>query len=460
MLWVLCGGWPCLQCLPCLSCLQSLLSQCHECCGCAARRFVNRQVKKKMTLEEFKRNNRGTNDKADWPAQYLTDIYASISADAIKMSDATGLGGRATLTGAHWIMAARLCAKGRGNMLPLPTSGPAAVALGTHLDAELFGTIWGPTIAALSVVFDAAADDAVLRHAVAGFQAVARIAATHRLDAVMDHLVASLCKFVAAAPPASGPRAAARFGADIKASVALVTAFGLAHKFGDGMRAGWGNVLDCMLRLNRLDLLPDSLGADAECGDGLPFGLGAIRARAREAGVGRARQATGAGSGLLRGFSSLLLMDGVGEGDDGAAPAGDEKEAAARAARCVEQCRIEEVFADTKFLEAESLLALAHALAAAAGTAAAPAEAGGGGGGGGYRAGSVLDAEGGLLCHELLILVTLRNRDRISLLWPLVQARAQWPAQHLVPPSPPRPCLAAACSVAAAVTPTRSHEQR
>lgn len=45
------------------------------------------QVKKKMTLEEFKRNNRGTNNKQDWPAEYLTDIYNSIASDAIKMTD-------------------------------------------------------------------------------------------------------------------------------------------------------------------------------------------------------------------------------------------------------------------------------------------------------------------------------------------------------------------------------------
>lgn len=54
------------------------------------RNFFHRQVKRKMTLDEFKRNNRGTNNKLDWPSEYLTDIYNSIAADAIKMTDRWG----------------------------------------------------------------------------------------------------------------------------------------------------------------------------------------------------------------------------------------------------------------------------------------------------------------------------------------------------------------------------------
>ena len=76
-------------------------------------------------------------------------------------------------------------------------------------------------------------------------------------------------------------------------TTALTTAFGLAHKHGDAMRASWGNVLDCLLRLNRAGLLPEALGADAESGEA--FGLEAIRAKAR-----RAAAAAAAPSALLR----------------------------------------------------------------------------------------------------------------------------------------------------------------
>jgi Sec7-like guanine-nucleotide exchange factor len=36
-------------------------------------------VKKKMTQDEFCRNLRGTNDGQDFPREFLTAIYASIS---------------------------------------------------------------------------------------------------------------------------------------------------------------------------------------------------------------------------------------------------------------------------------------------------------------------------------------------------------------------------------------------
>lgn len=76
---------------------------------------------------------------------------------------------------------------------------------------------------------------------------------------------------------------------------------------------------------------------------------------------------------------------------------------------------MEELFADTKFLETESLVALMHALAAAAGASAAADSSGRGHGGGGAA-----ELEGALLCNELLVIVTLRNRDRISVIWPPV----------------------------------------
>ena len=44
------------------------------------------QVKKKMTCEEFIRNNRGINGGADLPHQFLRELYASISQNEIRIS--------------------------------------------------------------------------------------------------------------------------------------------------------------------------------------------------------------------------------------------------------------------------------------------------------------------------------------------------------------------------------------
>ena len=44
------------------------------------------QVKKKMTCEEFIRNNRGINGGADLPHAFLRELYASISQNEIRIS--------------------------------------------------------------------------------------------------------------------------------------------------------------------------------------------------------------------------------------------------------------------------------------------------------------------------------------------------------------------------------------
>ena len=44
------------------------------------------EVKKKMTCEEFIRNNRGINGGADLPHSFLRELYASISQNEIRIS--------------------------------------------------------------------------------------------------------------------------------------------------------------------------------------------------------------------------------------------------------------------------------------------------------------------------------------------------------------------------------------
>jgi brefeldin A-inhibited guanine nucleotide-exchange protein len=47
----------------------------------------NPQVKKRMTKADFIKNNRGINDNADLPEQFLSDIYDEIDLNEIRMKD-------------------------------------------------------------------------------------------------------------------------------------------------------------------------------------------------------------------------------------------------------------------------------------------------------------------------------------------------------------------------------------
>ena len=46
------------------------------------------QVKRKMTMEDYIRMNRGINDSKDLPPEYLTTIYEEIKSNEIKMTTA------------------------------------------------------------------------------------------------------------------------------------------------------------------------------------------------------------------------------------------------------------------------------------------------------------------------------------------------------------------------------------
>ena len=88
------------------------------------------------------------------------------------------------------------------------------------------------------------------------FLGIARIAGHHRLTDVMDHLVATLCKFAAPGSSLHGgagaggggagggggsgsSRPAVQFGEDDRARTAAVTAFTVANRYGDSLRGGW-----------------------------------------------------------------------------------------------------------------------------------------------------------------------------------------------------------------------------
>eukprot|EP00958_Prasinococcus_capsulatus_P018824 scaffold2250_cov399-Prasinococcus_capsulatus_cf.AAC.15 len=84
-----------------------------------------------------------------------------------------------------------------------------------------------------------------------------------------------------------------------------------------------------------------------------------------------------------------------------------------RGLRCVEGCPIEEIFTDSRFLQGDSLVSLGDALVAAftddAEIKRYPSTT---------RARDIQEV--GVVCLHLLLTITLRNRDRIDMLWGLV----------------------------------------
>ncbi|RDX67027.1 ARF guanine-nucleotide exchange factor GNOM, partial [Mucuna pruriens] len=353
----------------------------------------NVQVKKKMTEEDFIRNNRHINGGNDLPREFLSELYHSICKNEIRTTPEQGFG-FPEMTPSRWI----------DLMHKLKKTAPFIVSDSkAYLDHDMFAIMSGPTIAAISVVFDHAEDEEVYQTCMDGFLAVAKISACHHLEDVLDDLIVSLCKFTTLLNPSSVEEPVLAFGDDVKARMATVTVFTIANRYGDYIRTAWRNILDCILRLHKLGLLPAHVASDAadesefsaETGHGKPIANSLSSAQMPPIGTPRRS------SGLMGRFSQLLSLDTE---EPRSQPTEQQLAAHQRTLQTIQKCHIDSIFTESKFLQAESLLQLARALIWAAGRP--------------QKGNSTPeDEDTAVFCLELLIAITLNNRDRIVLLW-------------------------------------------
>ena len=356
----------------------------------------NPQVKNKMTLDQFVRNNRGTNGGKDFPRETLEAIFDEIRHNEITLADDASPA-RAGFDAARWADMMRAASRhpDGGRMIRTPDHEEAAL-----YDEDLFQLVWSPAVAATCLVFEHPVAESALKEALDGFLGVARVAGHRGLTDVMDHLITVLCAY---ASPVAGNKdktngavqnaqsanrkPSVLFGEDDVRRTACVTAFTVANRYGDVVRGGWCPLVDLVLRMHRLDLLSETVrkGLEVDARDGGPMldlstsTSFAEAERSRRDAARRHKNSASGGSSLLRGFSQLLSLDGpdglFGSGfasGGGEVPLTDEEQLAEnRALRCVEACRIDDVFADASFLGNDSLAGLARALTWAAGPAGA-----------------------------------------------------------------------------------------
>lgn len=353
----------------------------------------NAQVKKKMTEEDFIRNNRRINGGDDLPREFLSELYYSICENEIRMvpEQAVGIG---TMMRSHWI-----------GLLHKSKQSAAYVFCdsGPHLDYEMFAILSGPTIAAISVVFDHVDQDEILQSCVDGFLDIAKISASYNLIDVLDDLVVSLCKFTnLLLPPFVDEAFILAFGDDSKARMATTAVFTIANRYGDHIRSGWKNIVDCILSLNKMGLLPARLASDAA--DDLESSSDQNLVRPASSSPSAAAvpmPPTRKPSGLMGRFSQLLYLDTE---EPAPEPTEDQLAARQRTVQTIQDCHLDSIFAESKFMQAESLTQLVQALLFAA---VRPRKVNN----------LVEDEVTAVFCLDLLITITLNNRDRIMLLW-------------------------------------------
>lgn len=335
----------------------------------------NIKQQKPMTCEEFKKNLRKANGSGDFKASMVEEVYHAIRNEEIVMpSERTGK----IKENYDWKVLLHRSVTPEGKYIH---------GIGSSFDQDLFLIIWGPTVAALSYVYDNGLEKSVVQKAIVGFRKCALISAHYSLSDVFDNLVISLCKFTTLLiPPETGESLPVSFGRNLKAQQSARTLFALAHRHGDILREGWKNIMDCMLQLFKAKMLPKAL-VEAE---DFVEASGRISLLPEE--LPSTRQETSI-------FSWWYLMNPEPASNRGQTT--EDKEAQKQALNCIRDCHPDLLISESKFLRPESLNELMKVLI--------------------YNSSvdnlESYDEESAVFFLELLIRVVLQNRDRVSALW-------------------------------------------
>ncbi|KAM5142238.1 Golgi-specific brefeldin A-resistance guanine nucleotide exchange factor 1 isoform 2-T2 [Mantella aurantiaca] len=340
----------------------------------------NHNVRKQnvpMTLEEFRKNLKGVNGGKDFDQDMLEDIYHAVKNEEIVMpEEQTGL----VKENYMWNVLLHRGATPEGIFLH--------VTPGSY-DHDLFTMTWGPTIAALSYVFDKSMEETIIQKAISGFRKCAMISAHYGLSDVFDNLIISLCKFTTLSSEAA-ENLPTVFGSNPKAQIAAKTVFHLAHRHGDILREGWKNIMDSMLQLFRAELLPKAMVEVEDFVD--PNGK--ISLQREEIPANR-------GESSVLSFVSWLTLSGT-EQSSLRGPT-ENQESKKLALECIKLCDPEKLITESKFLQLESLQELMKAL-----ISVTPDE-------------ETYDEEDAAFCLEMLLRIVLENRDRVGCVWQVVR---------------------------------------
>lgn len=329
-----------------------------------------------MTADEFKRNLKKVNGGADFDQEMLDEIYTSIKGEEIVMpAEQTGL----VKDNYLWKVLLR---RGAG----LESFYLKVGDCGEFVDKELAEQAWAPIISALCRAYDKAPDRTLQRRVAEAFLRCASISAHYGMSSDLDTLIVSLCKFTGLATGGEPDQVVLQLGGSSKCQLAARTLFKITHIHGDAIRASWKNIIDCLQSLYKARLLPKSLTEGEDFID--PSGKISLL---REPSTPKPAPVD---QGILSSLYSYIALDSSRMSH----PA--ETTARKRATEFVANCYLKQIMEESKFLQVESLRSLVGALV--------------------FTNSNEEDVSVFLL--ELLLEVTIQNRDRVACIWPIVQA--------------------------------------
>lgn len=355
----------------------------------------NAQNKRKMKVDDYRRNLRGVNDGADFDPDFLGSIYESIRKREIVMPE-EHLG----QLGFEYAWKELLRRSRTSTKLKCPRTN--------RFDRAMFSASWKPIVACIAYAFSTFRDEHLLERAISAFRQCAILASKWGMDEVFDFMIEGLAANTglldpSGTLPASGsPNNATvqvegssvtvsplsvRFGMDFKGQLAAVVLFTIANGNGAAIRGGWTPIFEIFKNLFASGLLPEDLTtmcdftAKASARPALTQGDGTETPKATQAADSRAhlvsiplkpKKAAGVpapdpraqGSGLFSTLSSYLLSPYSGTAES-APPdvTAEDVESSLCTADCVASCRVSEIYHQLLALESsEGIISAVKAL--------------------------------------------------------------------------------------------------
>lgn len=387
-----------------------------------------------MAVEEFISNLRQVNGGKDFDPEMLKQIYHAIKTNEIIMpAEQQGiirekylwkcLLRKSETTSGIYLFAVQLVNMENtvGEEIPSnvakPESSTPLIPL-SMINGPIFEILWGPTVAAMTYIFDkinpSASSGLARRILNNGFTSCALLCATY---GHLDNLIVSLCKFSAASPLVVGS------GYKEKSQMAAICLFGICHDYANEIRESWSNVVELLLSAYRAKLLDDVVEIE-------DFALNStIKLKKRQIEKSQSKNQYENQGSFLSYFSSYFAGGSVSsqQGDGNDSSPEDLSNALA------EQCAVKDgkskstqgesdvqkmncfakalltMIDDSKFFHEDSLIELVKALINAKMESSSETE---------EPDEELEDVQ--IMKLELLMQVTLHNRDRVAVFWPHV----------------------------------------
>ena len=427
----------------------------------------NPQVKRRMTFHDYSRNVRGLNSGEDFSSDYLKSIYDAIKHNEIVMAEEKGgeLG-----FNYQW----RGIMKNADSVVQLSNRDTSIY------NCDMFTTTWGPVLAALFYTFDNAEDQLTMQKAILGIQHCSILAAQYELNFVFDFIILSLIRMtglnkesrnlpeelnivslMASTSQSTAINEASNSNAQItsenattsrkkrrsmdnwvyhiaqsyKSQVAAVLVFNLASDYGNLIREAWKSILSAMGNLFLHQVLPKPLLVTDHFTQGsitIPRVTYARSKTEEPQNMYQSRKEAGIFSTLSHFLSLGSPLNYENDEEDYGS---DEAALEQVFNECIASCRIDEILADTRFLEEHALNSLVLTLikvslkeqtlprkssqidsgdVPAAAAAHGPTD----------KTEPIIKqfTQPSAFYLEILFKVIIRNRDRIKILWPMVSS--------------------------------------